>query len=527
MVQPPARQPVAAAAQQDIIAFLSDPGSYPGVEQVERIETHGNIVFLAGAEAWKIKRSVAFPYMDFSTLAKRHAACRREVEINRRFGSALYLGCVPIVRSAIGKLAFGSEGEIVEWAVRMHRFEQAALLSHVARRSGVADDLAADLADVVFRSHQNADRSLPSSGVAALLELARSIASTLAASALAGDDVEQLARKLNVEISGAADVLNERAAKGCVRRCHGDLHLANIVIWHGHPALYDAIEFDEAMATVDILYDLAFLLMDLDQWDQRAAANVVLNRYLWRSASACDFKGMRALPLFLALRAAVRAMVTADRAAQQTEQTRQDSLTAAGGYLRAALAYLANKGPRLLAIGGLSGSGKTTVAAKLAPGLGRAPGAVHLRTDLERKRLAGVGEFEPLPQVAYSVAARRRIYQALREQARWLLEAGHSVVIDAVLAEPEQRRDLQALAVAAGVPFMGLWLNADPQRLRERVAARQKDASDATPDVVDRQLQIDVGTFTLEWQMLDAAGSPSGTLASARALLKDFEGRTA
>jgi aminoglycoside phosphotransferase family enzyme/predicted kinase len=525
MAQPLPGQ-AAAAAQQDVIAFLSDPGSYPGVERVECTETHGNIVFLAGAEAWKIKRAVAFPYMDFSTLEKRHAACRRELEINRHFGSALYLGCVPIVRLSNGKLAFGSEGEIVEWAVRMHRFEQAALLSQVARRSGIGDDLAAELADLVYASHQKADRSLPSSGVKAMLELARSIATTLAASALAHDQVEQLAGKLNVEISTATGVLNKRAAKGCVRRCHGDLHLANIVIWEGHPALYDAIEFDEAMATIDVFYDLAFLLMDLDQSGQRAAANVVLNRYLWRSASACDFRGMVALPLFLALRAAVRAMVAADRAAQQSAQARRDTLAAAGGYLRAALKYLARERPRLLAIGGLSGSGKTTVAARLAPGLGAAPGAVHLRTDLVRKRLAGVGEFERLPEAAYSAAARERIYQVLREQARWLLEAGHSVVIDAVFAEQDERQDMQALAVAAGVPFMGLWLNAKPQMLRERVAARQKDASDATIDVVDRQLQIDAGPFTLEWKMLEAGGSPSDTLASARALLKHFETRT-
>jgi predicted kinase len=235
---------------------------------------------------------------------------------------------------------------------------------------------------------------------------------------------------------------------------------------------------------------------------------------------------MVALPLFLALRAAVRAMVAADRAAQQSAQARRDTLTAAGGYLRAALKYLARDRPRLLAIGGLSGSGKTTVAARLAPGLGAAPGAVHLRTDLVRKRLAGVGEFERLPEAAYSAAARGRIYQVLLEQARWLLEAGHSVVIDAVFAEQDERQDMQALAVAAGVPFMGLWLNANPQMLRERVAARQKDASDATIDVVDRQLQIDAGPFTLEWKMLEAGGSPSDTLASARALLKHFETRT-
>src|SRR5215510_3403430 len=246
-------------------------------------------------------------------------------------------------------------------------------------------------AEVVHHAHQRAEPVI-CSGTTALGELAASISTSLCQSAIACPELALLARGLRERISISSAALDERAARGFVRRCHGDLHLANIIEWEGRPALYDAIEFDEAIATVDTLYDLAFLLMDLDCHNQRPAANVVLNRYLWRSGEPLDFRGLSALPLFLALRAAVRAMVSADRAAQKTCHAGESDLAMARGYLRAVLDYLRAQPPWLIAIGGWSGTGKSTVAAKLACEFGRAPGAVHLRTDLERKRLAGVNE---------------------------------------------------------------------------------------------------------------------------------------
>jgi hypothetical protein len=223
----------------------------------------------------------------------------------------------------------------------------------------------------------------------------------------------RLAAGLNRQLNRAASVLDERAHRGFVRRCHGDLHLANIVLWRGRPTLYDAIEFDEALATIDALYDLAFLLMDLEFRGQRPAANTVFNHYLWRGRQDWDLRGLVGLPLFLALRAAIRARVTVDRAAQEHGQARDEDLTLARRYLQAALDYVAPTPPQLVAVGGLSGSGKTTLAAALAPCIGSAPGAVHLRSDLERKALAGVGELERLPDTAYTAEAHRRVYAVL------------------------------------------------------------------------------------------------------------------
>ena len=353
--------------------------------------------------------------------------------------------------------------------------------------------------------------------------LTASVVSTLSRSAIASAEVKQLEGGLTAAIGTAAATLDARAAQGFVRRCHADLHLDNIIVWQGRPVLYDAIEFDEAIATTDTLYDLAFLLMDLDRHDQRAAANVVLNRYLWRSGETLDLQGLIALPLFLALRAAVRAMVSADRAAQKSHPAGASDLKTAGAYLAAANDYLALPGPQLLAIGGLSGTGKTTLATRIAPRLGRAPGAVHLRTDLERKRLADVDALERLPNAAYTPAARRRIYHALGEKARCVLLAGQSVIIDAVFAEQEARQAVEALAGEAGVPFKGLWLHAGSETLLERVAARRSDASDATPEVVRRQLDGDLGPFSAQWTAVDAGGTSQQTLADASAALRDLE----
>ncbi len=504
------------AEQAEVIAFLADPASHTGVECVERFETHGNLVFLAGAEAWKIKRAVHFPYMDFSTLDKRRAACRREVEVNRRFSPDLYLGCVPVTRSAAGVLAFAGDGEVVEWAVHMRRFEQSALLSNLAAAGPISDELAKLLAEVVHDSHTRAERGAPTSGTEPVRRLVTSVSGALLKSgAVPAEDVTRLARAIEDEIERVAAVLDERARRGFVRRCHGDLHLANVVLWQGRPALYDAIEFDECLATIDTLYDLAFLLMDLDRHGQQRAANIVLNRYLWRSRDDLDLAGLAALPLFRALRAAVRALVRVDRAAQEDGQARGRDLDRARGYLQAALAHIAPRVARLIAVGGLSGTGKTTLAAALAPLVGGAPGAVHFRSDLERKAAAGVGELDRLTAAAYAPEARRAVYRLLREKAQAALAAGCSVVVDAVYAEERERHDIEAAAVDAGLPFQGVWLTADRETLIARVAARRNDASDATPETVDAQLQSKVGTMSPAWTVIDGGGSAVETLRRA------------
>ena len=505
--------------QAEVVAFLSDPSSYAARPQrVERCETHGALVFLAGDEAWKIKRAVRFPYLDFSTLDKRKAACTREVEINRAMAPEIYLGCVPIVRTGEGRLAFGGDGEPVEWAVRMRRFDQSALLSRIAAAGALPPGLAKDLADAVHASHRAAPAATCVDGAARFERLTASLSKSLAsvAAAFDADRPRRLHERMTAQMRRTAAILDERAAAGCVRRCHGDLHLNNIVLWGQRPVLFDALEFDDELATVDTLYDLAFLLMDLDIRGQRAAANAVLNRYLWRSGAEPDLRGLQALPLFLGLRSTIRAMVTAERAAQETAEAQVRDRNEAGRYLDAATAYLAPPVAQLVAVGGLSGTGKSTLASGLAPQIGPAPGAVHLRSDLERKSLFGVGETTRLGPEAYTPAAGEKVYAVLYRKMRHVLAAGHAGIVDAVFARPEERAEIERVATDLGVPFRGLWLDASPDALLARVAARTGDASDATPDVVRQQLAYETGALAAGWRRVDAGAGPAATVANAR-----------
>jgi predicted kinase len=251
--------------------------------------------------------------------------------------------------------------------------------------------------------------------------------------------------------------------------------------------------------------------MDLGRHGQRRAANIVLNRYLWRSADTRDLEGLAALPLFLGLRAAIRAMVTIDRAHQEDAEAAGRDVDHAREYFGAALAHVTRPAARLIAIGGHSGTGKTTLAAALAPSVGNAPGAVHFRSDLERKAAAGVGELERLPASAYTKESSARIYALLEEKARLALAAGCPVVVDAVYASEEERHGIEAVAAALGVSFEGIWLTAERDTLIARVAARRNDASDATPDVVDAQLRYEVGDMSPAWRLIDAGGSAAET----------------
>jgi predicted kinase len=344
----------------------------------------------------------------------------------------------------------------------------------------------------------------------------RSLSSSLAGSrGFEEPDVAKFARLAEGRLTLTAGVLGQRGRSGAVRRCHGDLHLGNIVLWRGQPVLYDAIEFDETIATIDILYDLAFLLMDLDWHAQEPAANLILNRYLWRSGETQDLQGLRALPLFLGLRAAVRALVSADRAGQVQGGARDEARQRARGYLRAALGYLQPPSPCLIAVGGLSGTGKSTLGAAIATCVGPKPGAVHLRSDLERKALFAVAETARLPSQAYTREPSAHVYEILRNKARLVLAAGHAVIADAVHATDLERLEIEAVAAEIGVPFHGIWLEAEREELARRIGERRDDASDATPEILNRQLAKGTGRPSPVWMKVAAGGSKEETLQRA------------
>lgn len=510
--------------QDSVLRFLGDPSAYgTEVQDVTRIDTHGAIVFLAGDFAYKVKRALRYPYMDFSTLEKRQQACARELSLNARTAPSLYLNVIAVIRRKDGRLALADEGDedgtTVEWVLVMKRFPQEELLSTQADRGQLTRETMVELAEVVADFH---DTAPPPPGATE----AGSSADTESFDWVVRENIEELADRSDLfpaaEVARLAELsmtqlgdrkglLEARAAAGQIRLCHGDLHLRNVVLLDGHPRLFDAIEFNDAIACIDVVYDLAFLLMDLEHRGLRPFANLVLNRYLQHRET---LDALPLLPLFLSARACVRAKVAAslEKLAREPGQKIQRRAEAQN-YFSEALAFLSPPPPRLVAVGGLSGSGKTTVAGHLAPRLGAAPGAVHLRSDILRKALAGVGEETRLPPEAYSPSANEAVYDSLLGKAATVLAAGHSVIVDAVFAKPEERAALERLARAQGCAFAGLWLEARAETLRSRVESRRHDASDATADVVDQQLDYELGCLT--WITIDADGAIESVVEAA------------
>lgn len=504
-------------SHDEIAAFLADPRTHGG-QPVEVVRTHAALVFLAGDTALKIKRPVVYDYLDFSRPETRRAMLDRELELNAPAAPAIYDRVLPVTREPDGRLALDGTGPPEDWALRMHRFPAEAELSRIAARGGLTDALASDLGRSLAAYHAAApqrDEAGPELIEDILDELDRVLAEI--PQVIGRRHAAAFRSEAGAALAEVAPLLRARAAAGHVRRCHGDLHLGNLVLLDGRPVPFDALEFDERLGTMDVLYDLAFLLMDLRKAGLPRSANIVLNRWLHHAGAPVHLDGLAALPLFLAVRAAIRAMVAGQRA-QGADPA--DSLAAsadARAYLAAARDYLAPPPARAVAVGGLSGSGKSTLATALAPELGPAPGAVHLRSDLIRKELAGVAETERLPPESYTSEASERVYGELRSRAARALAAGHGVVMDAVHLTAEERTATAAVAEAAGVPFAGLWLDAPAGVLEARVTARRGDASDADAAVVRAQLAR-AGDAS-GWTRIDATDTPETTRARARAAL--------
>ncbi|MEP9352504.1 AAA family ATPase [Xanthobacter sp. KR7-65] len=459
-----------------------------------------------------MKRAVLFPFMDFSTLEKRHAACTAEVEISGAAAPGLYLGVVPITREG-DRLALGGGGEVIEFAVKMRRFDSGLTLDKVAERGELNAPVTRALAAAVVRAHAVAPirRGFDIAGRLGMYIADSTREFTARPELFPPDDIAELARLSDAALERVAPVLKSRSAAGFVRRCHGDMHLRNVVLLDGEPVLFDAIEFNDEIATCDVLYDLAFLLMDLWQRGLKAQANDVFNRYLWASDDA-QIEALQALPLFLSIRAAIRAKVEGAGLAHLSSDARSQAERRVRHAFAEALRFLASEPrdatkdrPRLVAIGGLSGSGKTTQAIKIACDFSPAPGAVIVRSDIERKRMFGVAETDRLPPEAYTAEVGARVYDRLRDVVRRVLACGYCAIVDAVHARATERDAIEAVAEEAGVRFSGVWLDVPVPELLRRVDARMGDASDADARVVQHQTSYDLGE--IKWRRTGALKS--------------------
>ena len=468
------------AEQQEIAGFLTALAGGPPTE------THISAVFIGADTVWKLKKAVRMPFLDFSTLNAREHFLRRELELNKPEAPGIYRDVVAVSRRHDGTLTLGGENAI-DWVLRMALVPKGDFLDVIASRGALTPRLLDDLGDCIAAYHAELPPVPNWDSANALLRITRGNVRSALAAGLPAADVKVWRDRMEAAIERRRDWLTERSISGYIRRCHGDLHLGNLCLWQGKPVAFDALEFDEALATIDVGYDLAFLLMDLDRRVGRAAANRVMNRYVARTGDS----GVAGFPAFLSQRAMIRAHVL--------KAMKQD----AAGYLEAAQTYLDPVPPLVVAIGGLQGTGKSTLARALAPDLGAAPGALVVRSDEVRKRLHHVEPEARLRPDAYTDAANTATNRAVIEQARVAATSGHAVIVDATFLDSAIRLALANVVQRAGIPFMGIWLYAPLSVLEARVGGREGDASDATVSVLRRSAANDPGAGN--WLAVDAS----------------------
>ena len=489
-----------AAGQEAAVAALQSGRAVGEARSLRRIDTHISHLFLGRERAYKLKRAVRLPFADFSTLEARRRACEAELAVNRPLAPSLYLGVEALARAPEGSLRLGGPGETVDWLVVMRRFADGALFSEMADEGRLSPAL---VAETVARFHA----ALPSTELAGhaadyrhtLDDLKRTEAEAAAALGLEAG-AQALFEALERALARQSPLIEARRRAGRVRRGHGDLHLANLCLFEGRVTPFDALEFDPALATTDVLYDLAFLLMDLHARGLAAFANLAMNRY-WDAAGEPE-AALALLPPFMALRAAVRMAVA----------TVAGDLDEAARYRRLGLELLHPHPVRLVAVGGLSGTGKSTLAAAIAFGLSGPCGARLVRSDVIRKQAAGVAVSIRLGQDAYAPAARGAVYARLAEAARAVLDAGSSAIADATFREASARSAIEA--AAGSHAFAGLWLTAPTAVRLARVGTRTNDASDATTAVAAEQHETE--PLGSNWRSLDASGSSESLADAAR-----------
>ena len=481
-------------AVSPLIASLDNPLAFGHpVQYLRVIETHISWVLLTGQYAYKIKKPVNFGFLDFSTLEKRHHYCAEELRLNRRFAPEVYLELVEI-RGTETSPQIGGSGKVIEYAIKMLEFPQHCLLSALAAKGELDAEIVDEIADTVAATHGSSERADPASDYGSSAEVARWSDENLVHIA-AAIPVEYLPNSYfelkrwyreNVDL---LDIVDTRRAEGYVRDCHGDLHLGNMAMIDGKLRFFDCIEFNPELRWIDTVSETAFVAMDLHARGYPGYCWRFLNRYFERCG---DFAGIALLRYYFVYRALVRAKVEALRARQQQDDDREDRsrFAAAIGYIDLAAGWASSHRAGLILMHGLSGSGKSTLAAQLVERLG----AIQLRSDVERKRLFELGATEDSGSATgggiYTADATEATYRRLYELAKEIAAADFTVIVDATLLEESQRRPFLDNEPALPMRRIIIDCRAPEAELRRRIAARSGDASEATLEVLDRQLRI-------------------------------------
>jgi aminoglycoside phosphotransferase family enzyme/predicted kinase len=511
-----------------LIRGLLDPAAYPHpADCLAHIETHISHVILAGPFAYKLKKPLELGFLDCSTLERRRFCCEEELRLNRRLAPGLYLDLVPVRGSperprielparCPAQPPGESPGDVLEYAVRMRRFPQEALLD----RSPLSPELIDRLAERIAAFHREVPPAAPDSPYGTPQAVLSPMAANFRELRARLQGPEQAERLKRIESwtlgrwEGLIQTLKSRRAEGRVRECHGDLHRGNIALVEGEPLIFDALEFNPWLRWIDTASELAFLVMDLEEAGQAGLAGRLLNRWLELTG---DYGALAVLDLYKVYRAMVRAKVLAIRLSQP--DLRPAEVQALGQrcvrYLGLAEAYTHRRRPRLLIACGLSGSGKSRLARRLREVLP----IVHLRSDVERRRLFGLpleGRPGPVPETGiYFDQATDWTYQRLFRLAAGILDSGYDAVLDATFLSGERRSACRDLAARHGAGFAILCLNAPIEVLRQRVTRRLKegcDASEASLSVLERQRSAlePLGQAEAAWTIpIDSTAPPS------------------
>jgi aminoglycoside phosphotransferase family enzyme/predicted kinase len=481
--------------QRRLIAALKNPAlhDHPSAG-VTVIETHISFVLLTGPLAYKVKKAVDLGFVDYSSLARRKFFCEEELRLNRRLAPELYLGVVPVSGSADRPLLDDGSSPI-EYAVKMLEFPQDRLLDGLIGNGLLTAAHIDRLSAVVAKFHA----SLPAAGPDSRYGTFESVRDpvlqnfeqlrAMAADGDIADGVADLERWSEQALMGLRPVILARRERGFIRECHGDLHLGNMLLSDDQVHVFDGIEFNAELRWIDVVSEIAFLVMDLSERGRPDFGWRFLNDYLEITG---DYQGVRLLAFYLVYRAVVRAKVARLRSRQQevAETDRLAALSSSHAYLRYARSMIAERAGALIIMHGLSGSGKSHVARRLCEEIG----AIRLRSDVERKRLHGLASLEPsdstLAGGLYDSAATHRTYNHLARLARGMAEARLAVVVDAAHLLQWQRDLFSVLANECGIPFLIIACHAPDQVLRRRIQSRQqqgRDASEASLDVLQAQ----------------------------------------
>lgn len=491
---PPTATGLSQQAQSTLVQALRNPACYPHpVDTVEVLETHISWVLLAGEFAYKLKKNVNFGFLDFSSLDKRKHCCDEELRLNQRQAGDLYLEVIAIV-GAIARPHLGGEGEALEYAVKMRRFDQSSLLDQRLQMGEITPADMNTLAHTLAAFHHSIDRADAHSTFGRAADIERY---TLENIAVVGPrlknpaDLKRLAgysRWLEDHHSRLTPLFEARRQQGFVRECHGDLHLGNITFSGGHFHFFDCIEFNADLRWVDIVSELAFLAMDLEARGHADFSRQLINHYFEVTG---DYSGAALLPYYLAYRAMVRAKVAMLRWPQAHDDAARQTLeNSCRDYLCLAVRYANRQSAAVIITHGLSGSGKSTHTTSLVGQLG----AIRLRSDVERKRLFArdIGAPSGVGHGLYTQETTRATYSHLLDKALSIVSAGLPVIIDATFLQGWQRDLFRLAASQRGIPFFILDFPAEIATLEQRIRQRQQqasDASDATIDVLHAQLR--------------------------------------